>query len=135
MSSRRRTLIHNARLYPGSTHPAEQPGRDLHRAQATPTAMMTSGDAVVWVGTEDDAARAREELDEAAGDHIVDAAGALVTPAFCDAHVHLTMTGQGLDGIDLSGTQSVSEALRLIESAARHTRGRPIYAHSWDETR
>ncbi|MGB3857875.1 MAG: amidohydrolase family protein, partial [Ornithinimicrobium sp.] len=135
MSTPRRTLVHNARLYPGSPRQEGQPDRDPHDAQPVATAMMTTGDAVVWVGTEDDAARARQDLDETAGDQIIDAGGALVTPAFCDAHVHLTMTGQGLDGIDLSGTQSVGEALRLIESAARHTRGRPIYAHSWDETR
>ena len=42
--------------------------------------------------------------------------------------------GQGLDGVDLSGTRSVGEVLRLVEDAARRTRGRPIYAHSWDET-
>ncbi len=135
MSTPRRTLIHNTRLYPGSTHPLSQPERTGRESQHAPTAMMTSGDTVVWVGTDDEAASARADLDEAAGDHVIDAGGALLTPAFCDAHVHLTMTGQGLDGIDLSGTQSVSEALRLIESAARHTRGRPIYAHSWDETR
>nr|WP_281497272.1 amidohydrolase family protein [Ornithinimicrobium sp. F0845] len=68
-------------------------------------------------------------------DRVVELDGALVTASFCDAHVHLTMTGQGLDGIDLSGTRSVGEALRLIETAARHLRGRPVYAHSWDETK
>ena len=41
----------------------------------------------------------------------------------------------GLDGVDLSGTRSVAEALRLVEDAARRGRGRPVYAHSWDETR
>ncbi|MGC1209538.1 MAG: amidohydrolase family protein, partial [Ornithinimicrobium sp.] len=123
MSSPQRTLIRNAHLVTGATFDAGL------------TAMMTSGDQILWVGTEDDATIAHADLEEAADDRVIDCAGALVSPAFCDAHVHLTMTGQGLDGIDLSGTQSVAEALRLIESAARHTRGRPIYAHSWDETR
>ncbi|MGB3830072.1 MAG: amidohydrolase family protein [Ornithinimicrobium sp.] len=141
MSSPQRTLLRHARLHPGSptgvaVHGSpSQPGPGHHDPTGGPTALLTSGDRVVWVGSDDDAQRARDDLDEAAGDRVIDCAGALVTPAFCDAHVHLTMTGQGLDGIDLSGTQSVSEALRLIESAARHTRGRPIYAHSWDETR
>ncbi len=123
MSSPQRTLVRQARLVTGAA------------LDAGLTAMMTSGDQILWVGTEQDAASAQADLDEASGDRVIECAGALVTPAFCDAHVHLTMTGQGLDGIDLSGTQSVAEALRLIESAARHTRGRPIYAHSWDETR
>ncbi len=135
MSSPQRTLIHHARLYPGSTLRSAQIDSTGQHGEHGPTAMMTSGGRVLWVGTEDDAARARSDLDVAGGDRVIDSGGALLTPAFCDAHVHLTMTGQGLDGIDLSGTQSVSEALRLIESASRHTRGRPIYAHSWDETR
>jgi len=97
--------------------------------------MLTEGGTVAWVGPQERADHVLPEMDPSAGDEVIDAGGALVTPAFCDAHVHLTMTGQGLDGIDLSTTASVTEALRLIESAARHTRGRPIYAHSWDETR
>lgn len=119
MSSPVRTLIHHAVLHTGT---------DLDRSE--PTAMITQGERITWLG---DSAEAVTWLDDV--EEVIDAAGALVTPAFCDAHVHLTMTGQGLDGIDLSATHSVGEALRLIESAARHTRGRPIYAHSWDETR
>ncbi len=118
-----RTLLHHARIYSGRGEPGGN------------TAMLTRGEHIVWLGTDGDAANAMKDLDETNGDTIVDCGGLLVTPAFCDAHVHLTMTGQGLDGIDLSATGSVTEALRLIESAARHTRGRPIYAHSWDETR
>ncbi|MGB5953724.1 MAG: amidohydrolase family protein [Ornithinimicrobium sp.] len=134
-------LLHNAHIYPGRA-PAEGAGASEHhgsdRVDVPPgelTAMLTRGAEILWVGTEEDYLRATDDLDEAAGDQLIDCGGALLTPAFCDAHVHLTMTGQGLDGIDLSATTSVGEALRLIESAARHTRGRPIYAHSWDETR
>lgn len=106
-------------------------GGVVHTGRAQPaSALLTRGEQVVWLGSDADAGRHAEDADE-----VVDLDGALVTPTFCDAHVHLTMTGQGLDGVDLSGTRSVTEALRLIEAAARHTRGRPIYAHSWDETR
>ncbi len=91
--------------------------------------MLVEDDRVTWLGP-DDEAPGGDTVDE-----VVELGGALVTPGFCDAHVHLTMTGQGLDGVDLSGTSSVAEALRLVEDAARRTRGRPIYAHSWDETR
>ncbi len=93
------------------------------------TAMLVHGEQIAWVGS-DEAARTHAD----AADHVVELDGALVTPAFVDAHVHTSMTGQGLDGVDLSQTSSLSEALRLIETAARHGRGRPIYAHSWDET-
>ncbi|WP_256840513.1 amidohydrolase [Ornithinimicrobium faecis] len=93
-------------------------------------ALLSRAGTIAWVG-DDGAAQAHED----SADRIVDLGGALVTAAFSDAHVHLTMTGQGLDGIDLSKTRSVGEALRLVESAARHLRGRPVYAHSWDETK
>lgn len=120
MSHPARTLIRNATLHTGT---------DLDREDGA-DALLTEGDRIAWIG---DTAQAAGWVDDV--DEVIDVAGALVTPAFCDAHVHLTMTGQGLDGIDLSGTHSVGEALRLVETAARHTRGRPIYAHSWDETR
>ncbi|WP_114906427.1 amidohydrolase [Ornithinimicrobium murale] len=93
-------------------------------------ALLSRGGTIAWVG-DDTAAEAHADT----ADRVVDLDGALVTAAFCDAHVHLTMSGQGLDGIDLSETGSVGEALRLIESAARTLRGRPVYAHSWDETK
>ncbi len=93
-------------------------------------ALLSQGQRVAWAGPSAEAARHAGSADE-----VVHAEDALLLPAFADAHVHLTMTGQGLDGIDLSGTRSVAEALRLVETAARHTRGRPLYAHSWDETR
>lgn len=93
------------------------------------TALLSQQGRLAWIG---DDSGAESHVD--AADRVVDLGGALVTAPFSDAHVHLTMTGQGLDGIDLSGTRSVGEALRLVESAARHLRGRPVYAHSWDET-
>jgi len=121
-------LLHHAQIYPGAPHGSSS-------VPEIATAMLTEGDTVRWVGSQDRAREVLTDMNPSAGDEIVDCEGALLTPAFCDAHVHLTMTGQGLDGIDLSMTESVTEALRLVESAARHTRGRPIYAHSWDETR
>lgn len=118
---------------PSSTPPPTlllRGGRVVTPERPDATAVLLRGGAVAWLG---DDAGAHAHVDDA--DEVHELEGALVTPAFCDAHVHLTMTGQGLDGIDLSRTRSVTEALRLIEGAARHTRGRPIYAHSWDETR
>lgn len=112
-------------------------GGVIHAAGAgpkasVPTAMLIDGSTIAWVGDE---AQARQRGLAQQADELVELDGALVTPGFADAHVHLTMTGQGLDGVDLSGTTSVAQALRLIEDAARRRRGRPVYAHSWDETR
>lgn len=118
-----------------TVHPTPTAPRILFRggrvlgADPAVTALLTAGGQVAWSGTDTEAAAHEDSVDR-----VVELGGALLTPAFSDAHVHLTMTGQGLDGIDLSRTRSVGEALRLVESAARHLRGRPVYAHSWDET-
>lgn len=104
-------------------------GGTVHVTGGRPASAMLVDHAtgtVAWIG---------EAADAPEADEVVDLDGALVLPGFCDAHVHLTMTGQGLDGVDLSGARSVAEALQLVEQASRRVRGRPIYAHSWDETR
>jgi predicted amidohydrolase YtcJ len=66
-------------------------------------------------------------------DHVVELDGALVTPAFVDAHAHLSQTGAGLRGVDVATTRSAVEALSRIEDAARRQQGRPVYAPNWDE--
>lgn len=106
---------------------------DTPPERPTPTAMLVRDGRIEWIGTDEEA----RQVSDGVGAEVpepVDLAGALVTTGFADAHVHLTMTGQGLDGVDLSATRSVTEALDLIEQAARQRRGRPVYAHSWDET-
>lgn len=94
------------------------------------TAMVVADGEIAWVGSEDAAAAQVDGVDE-----VVGLDGALVTPTFVDAHVHTSLTGQALAGIDLSQTHSLTEALRLIETAGRQGRGRPLFAHSWDEER
>ena len=61
-----------------------------------------------------------------ASDRVIAGEGALLTPAFVDAHVHATATGLGLTGLDLRSTSSLGEALAAVERAARAGRGRPI---------
>ncbi|MGD8201419.1 amidohydrolase [Ornithinimicrobium sp. W1679] len=117
-----RVLLHGGVLA-GATSDDDGPG-------TAPTALVLDGSTVAWVGDEAGASAWHDRVDR-----VVDLDGALVTPGFADAHVHLTMTGQGLDGVDLSRTRSVREALDLVEQAVRRRRGRPVYAHSWDETR
>ena len=83
---------------------------------------------IAWIGGDDAAAVHADAVDE-----VVQLDGALVTPAFVDAHAHVSQTGAGLRGVDLGGTRSVLEALSRIEDAARTHRGRPVYAPNWDQ--
>ena len=98
------------------------------RAAGVPaaTAMLVDGAVVGWVGR-----------DEAAPDatDVVDLQGALVTPAFVDAHVHATSTGLALVGLDLSATDSLAGALALLETHVRGHGGAAVLGHGWDETR
>ena len=94
------------------------------------TALLLQGDTIVWVGRDQD-----PEADGHGADQVVDLAGALVTPAFVDTHVHVTATGVALDGLDLTGCPSLGEALRRL---AEHAAARPdeiLIGHGWDETR
>lgn len=84
--------------------------------------------SIAWIGGDDAAAVHGDAVD-----HVVELDGALVTPAFVDAHAHLSQTGAGLRGVDLGTTRSVAEALSRIEDAARRQQGRPVYAPNWDQ--
>jgi predicted amidohydrolase YtcJ len=109
-----RTLLINGRIYSPWTRDA--------------SALLISGDEVAWLG--DDASAATMSAERT-----VDLDGALVIPAFVDAHVHLTDTGLSLSGLDLATAGSLAEALRAVERAARSTGGRPLLGSGWDETR
>jgi predicted amidohydrolase YtcJ len=91
------------------------------------TALVVDGDVITWMGREDDAA-------QHVGVEIVDLDGALVTPAFVDAHVHATSTGLALIGLDLRNVTSLADALTALDKAARKARGRPLLGGGWDET-
>jgi predicted amidohydrolase YtcJ len=91
------------------------------------TAVLVRGGAVAWVGRD-----AQRHLD--AADQVVDLAGALVAPAFVDAHVHTTSTGLALRGPDLGDAVSLADCLRRVEEAARRARGGVVLGHGWDET-
>ncbi|GHH66164.1 amidohydrolase [Kitasatospora indigofera] len=100
------------------------------------TAMLVEGEHVAWVGS-DGAAEAYADV----ADEIVELDGALVTPAFVDAHVHATSAGLALTGLDLTGCPSLGEALERIagfaSAAARQGGGTAgvLIGHGWDETR
>ena len=124
-----------------STTPGERPGPGrtvlLRRGQihspADPfaTAMAVAGDRVAWVGSE----AAADSLAPTA-DEVIDLAGALVTPAFTDAHVHTTAAGLALTGLDLSRAADLAEALALIRRhAAAHPADEVLLGQGWDATR
>jgi predicted amidohydrolase YtcJ len=109
-----RTLLINGRIYnPGA--------RDA-------SAMLVTDSEVAWIGDQASAA-------SMTADHTVDLDGALVIPAFVDAHFHTTDTGLSLSGLELGAAGSLAEALRAVERAARASGGRPLLGSGWDETR
>jgi predicted amidohydrolase YtcJ len=115
--------------------PATNPATTLLRggvvhspADPFATAMLVVGDTVAWVGSDEAAAG-----HVGGADQVIDLDGALVTPAFVDAHVHVTETGLALTGLDLHDAGSLTEVLRRVEDAARRGGGRPILGTGWDE--
>jgi predicted amidohydrolase YtcJ len=92
------------------------------------TALLVDGGTVAWLGSDQAATARATDADE-----VVELDDALVTPAFVDAHVHVTETGLALDGLDLRAARSVREILAAVEAAARRGRGRPVLGHGWDE--
>ncbi|WP_416520701.1 amidohydrolase [Streptomyces achromogenes] len=95
------------------------------------TAMVVEAGHVAWVGSEGAADAFADGVDE-----VVDLDGALVTPAFTDAHVHTTATGLALTGLDLSGAPSLDAALaRVREFAAARPGDRVLLGHGWDAAR
>jgi predicted amidohydrolase YtcJ len=92
------------------------------------TAMLVDGATVGWLGSEEAA-----DAHASSADEVVDLDGALVTPAFVDAHAHVTETGLALTGVDLTQVRSLAEALSRVEDAARRSGGRPVLGHGWDE--
>jgi predicted amidohydrolase YtcJ len=95
------------------------------------TAMVVEHGHVAWVGSEGAADAFADGVDE-----VIDLDGALVTPAFTDAHVHTTATGLALTGLDLSGAPSLEAALALVRDfAAARPDDRVLLGHGWDAAR
>lgn len=100
--------------------------RVLTAEQPAATSLVVDGETIAWVGADDPPGDV---------DATVDLAGALVTPAFVDAHVHATSTGFAMEGLDLSTCRSLAECLAAVEAHCRAARGGVVQGHGWDETR
>jgi predicted amidohydrolase YtcJ len=89
-------------------------------------AVAVADGRIAWLGDAASAPGARR---------IVAGEGALLTPAFMDAHVHATATGLALRGLDLHGRSSVRDALAaVIAAAADGSPGEIVLGTGWDET-
>lgn len=97
----------------------------LGHARTEARALVVRGTRIVWVGDDPAAApphAARLEL-----------AGCTVGPGFVDAHVHLTPTGVGLTGLDLSHVRSGAELLDTVRLSAQTHTGRVLWGHGYDD--
>ena len=96
------------------------------------TAMLVEDGKVAWLGSDSAADVAHAD----SVDEVVELRGALVTPAFVDAHVHLTSTGLALAGLDLHDAVSLGDALdRIASFAAGLPAGETVLGQGWDESR
>jgi predicted amidohydrolase YtcJ len=101
-------------------------GRFYSAADPRATAMLVRGGRIAWLGASGDAP---------AADVVVDLDGALVTPAFVDAHVHATDTGLALSGLDLSAARSAQDVLDAVAVFAEaRPVGAVVHGHGWDES-
>ena len=90
------------------------------------TAIMLDGPRIGWLGRDEDAP---------AADTVIDLDGALVTPAFVDAHVHATDTGITLSGLSLGATRSAPDVLDAVASYCVGRAGDTVViGHGWDES-
>ncbi|MFG1674550.1 amidohydrolase [Micromonospora sp. NPDC049282] len=95
-------------------------------AEPSATALVVRDGRIAWLGADADAP---------AADRVVELDGALVTPAFVDAHVHATDTGLALSGLDLSAVRSAGELLAAVSAFAGGLPGDAVVlGHGWDES-
>jgi len=114
---------------------ATPPARRLYRGGAIysptdpfATAMVVEGASIAWIGADEAAGPWTRD-----GDEVVELDGALVTPAFVDAHVHTTETGLLLTGLDLTGAAGATAVLDAVAAAVR-AGATAVIGHGWDDT-
>jgi predicted amidohydrolase YtcJ len=91
----------------------------------TATALAVDAGVVTWLGAAEAAPPAGST---------VDLAGALVTPAFVDAHVHATSAGLMRTGLDLTTATSAADVLDALRDRVRAEPGALVIGHGWDES-
>lgn len=96
----------------------------IHTPTGTVTAMAVRDGLVAWTGDASDGTAQYPDAERIALD------GALVTPAFVDAHVHATSAGLQQSGADLGSARSLAEFLAMVAASDPG----PVLGHGWDET-
>ncbi|MGY1710228.1 amidohydrolase [Geodermatophilus sp. SYSU D00758] len=87
-------------------------------------AVQVADGRIAWLGDAADAPRS---------DRVLAGGGALLTPAFVDAHVHATATGLALTGLDLHSSVSLRQAVETVAGHVAASRG-IVLGTGWDET-
>ncbi|HEV7451664.1 MAG TPA: amidohydrolase family protein [Pseudonocardiaceae bacterium] len=91
------------------------------------TALAIVDGTVTWTGDDSTGWACFGDADD-----VLKLRGALVTPAFVDAHVHATSAGLLAGGLDLIGCPTLAQCLDQVAQVARP--GTVLWGHGWDET-
>jgi len=93
-------------------------------------ALLVENGVVAWLGSDDTADGLVAGVDE-----VVELGGALVAPAFVDAHVHLLETALAAAGLDLTGADlpGVLDAVAAVAAQRGAGDRRVVHGTGWDE--
>ena len=117
-------IVHNAVVFTGEA----DGGAETLKPDNMPQAVAIRGNHVLKVGSDREILRMRRPQTL-----VIDARGGSVVPGFNDAHLHLVRGGLTLDGVDLSGVASVSEAIDKVRAwAAQNPDARWIVGRGMD---
>jgi len=86
-------------------------------------ALLVDDGTVVWLGTDDSAETVLDQVDE-----VVDLDGAIITPAFVDAHIDLLATGMAMSRTSPDQTLDDTERLSLCRRALRYAASHGVAA-------
>ena len=89
-------------------------------------AVLVDDGRIAWLG---------DAADAPAAGRVVAGDGALLTPAFVDAHVHATATGLALTGLDLHSSLTLADAVAALRAHVTVTPSGIVLGTGWDETR
>lgn len=107
-------LVHNAKIYA------------LDGTNTIAEAMAIRDGRIIELGAE------RQIMNKYGADEIIDARKQAVFPGLIDAHCHFMAYGLGLSDLDLRGTASFEEVLKLVEKAEPNGSGW-ITGRGWDQ--
>ena len=112
-------IVHNAIVFTG----------DVSEPDEMPEAVAVRANQVLKVGSNREILRLQRPQTVT-----IDAKGAAVVPGFNDAHLHLVRGGLALQGVDLTGSTTLDEAVQRVEAWAEANPGAAwITGRGWDD--